>query len=437
MSRRSKAVAGLLVAVCVLGSAEGVARLVTGAPEVPVVVSMPDGSEGLWQEVGGELRPKLVEHQEWWPVGDKQPGRLRVVLLGGSSLAAPPDDRRRAASLLAKGIDAEVINLAVSGMDSGHLLATLPGVVALEPDLVIIYSGHNDLGNAVFEQRYADIRSVALARARAVLGHSRLFELLEAGLRGREERTMTQHFAVAEVSLSDGQRAAAIADFEDRLGQLVGGLTEAGLPVVLSTVVSNPAFPSVQWRCPDLMRSLGAEPSHRAVVDLSAVDSAALAAAREQSPCADLDLVWARRAFDAGDAEQAVEMLERLRDEDPVPLRAPRATNAAVRRVADAHGVPVVDVAAEFRKRGGGVEPPGWFKDQVHVNELGELALAAAFAVAVTREAGGAVTELTWPPVPDKGMSECLSRRCPGQGRPDRPVPWERGHDGGPPGGPR
>ncbi|MCK6503633.1 SGNH/GDSL hydrolase family protein [Myxococcota bacterium] len=417
---RRRPLSGLLLAAALLLLAEGTARLLSGPPVVPMVVRMPDGSEGLWTEEGGQVRPKLREHVEWWPAQDKQPGRLRLVLLGGSSVAGPPSDERLAANLLATGLSAEVVNLAVSGMDSGHLLASAPGVIALQPDAVIIYSGHNDLGNAIFERRYGDPREVAIARTRAVLGHSRLFNLLEALVGGPEERAVTQHFRVKEVALSESQKAAAIDDFTRRMRSLVTQVQAAGIPVVLSTVVSNPAWSSVGFTCPEALRALGVEPSRTAVMPVSQVDRAALAAAREQSPCVDLDLVAARIAWDEGDRQQAAATLIRLRDEDPLPLRAPSRVNEELRALARQTGATLADTAAAFQERGGGVEPPTWFRDIVHLSGAGNEALAASLADGVAQATGSALPALSWPDPPDLPMSACLTGRC-GKGRPPRP----------------
>jgi hypothetical protein len=240
---------GLLVGVALLLSAEGLTRLLAGPPLVPVVVRMPDGSEGLFE--GEPLRPKLSEHAAWWPAGPKDPARPRIVMLGGSSLAGPPHDARLAANQLAAILDAEVVNLGVGGMDSGHLLAELPGVAALEPDLVIVYSGHNDLGNAVFSRRFAGRGAVAMARARQVLGHSRIFELLEASWRGQEEKQVVVQWDSRDMALGEAEKRAVLADFERRMDALLDGLVGLGAPVLLSTVASNAFFPSVHWECPE------------------------------------------------------------------------------------------------------------------------------------------------------------------------------------------
>ncbi len=396
---------------------EGLARLLTGPPEVPVVVRMPDGSEGLFEEQDGSLRPRLPEHAAWWPDAPKQAGRPRIVLLGGSSLAGPPSDRHLAAWRLAERFDAEVVDLAVGGMDTAHLLATLPGALSLDPDLVLIYSGHNDLGNTVFSRRFADPAAVALARARQLFGHSRVFGLLEAAWRGREERHIVVQWDQQDMALTEGQKALVLGEYEARLQRLVHELRDAGVPVVLSTVVSNAFFPSVQWECPERLEALGFSPSRTAILPLTGVDAAAVEAARAAQPCRDLDQLAARLWWDS-DHAAAVELLEELRDLDPKPLRAPRAVNAAIRRIAGEEGAVLADTAREWKWRGEGVEPPLWFRDPVHMSAVGHEALAAAWTEAVADALGLPAPAARWPDPLPRAATSCLSPRCPrGRGR--------------------
>ncbi|RME23593.1 MAG: SGNH/GDSL hydrolase family protein [Deltaproteobacteria bacterium] len=407
-----RAIIGILVAVAVMLGVEGLARLLTGPPEIPVVVRMPDGSEGLFEEQEGRLHPRLPEHAAWWPRGPKQAGHPRIVLLGGSSLAGPPSDRRLAAWRLAERFDAEVVDLAVGGMDTAHLVATLPGALSLDPDLVLIYSGHNDLGNAVFSRRFADPGAVAVARARQVLGHSRVFSLLEALWRGREERHIVVQWDQRDMALTEAEKALVLAEYERRMSRIVHQVREAGVPVVLSTVVSNAFFPSVHWQCPERLEALGVTPSRTAILPLDGVDPDAVEAARAAAPCRDLDQVAARLMWDR-DRAAAVDLLERLRDGDPKPLRAPRAVNDAIRRIAVQQGAVLADTAREWKRRGGGVEPPLWFRDPVHMSAVGHEALAAAWVPAVAEALGLAAPDPGWPDPLPRAATSCLSPRCP------------------------
>lgn len=412
---RHRPLLGLLLSFVILVGIEGLTRLLTGPPLVPVVVRMPDGSEGLFE--GDPLRPKLDEHAAWWPAGDKDPARPRIVMLGGSSLAGPPQDGRLAANQLASLLGAEVVNLGVGGMDSGHLLAELPGVLSLEPDLVVVYSGHNDMGNAVFSQRFAQPGAVAMARARQVLGHSRVFELLEASWRGREEKQVIVQWDSRDMAIGEAEKKAVLADFQRRMSALLYGLVEAGIPVLLSTVVSNAFFPSVHWECPERLEALGVRPSRTAILPLSGVDPAKVAAAAAEAPCRDLDQLAARLQW-AEDPQGAAAALLSLRDSDPKPLRAPSQVNEVIRELVGP-GVTLVDTAAAFQEAGQGVEPPLWFRDPVHFSTDGHRALAVLLARSAAEVLGRSPVEAQLPVLAPLDPLACLSERCPrGGGRP-------------------
>lgn len=391
---------GLLVAAAVLLLAEVVVRLVAGPPLPPVVMRMPDGKQGLFDEVGGELRPRLEQHQRWWPTGPKQAGRPRVAWLGSSSLECRPSHRHKAALRVGEALGLETVNLAVGGMDTAHLVAELPGVLALEPDLVVIYEGHNDLGNALFTQRYADPRQVRIARTRQVLTHSRVYELLEMGWRKAEERDAIIWFDKLEGSLDAEARALVLRDYEERLDGIVATLRGAGVPVVLSTVVSNAFFPSALPSCPQAQAAIGMPLDIRGMPSAAAsvqhVDQARLAALRAETPCWDLDHVAARLLWSQDRAAGAAALVA-LRDIDPTPVRGTSETNRAITRVGARRGAVVVDTAAAFQARGGGVEPEGWFMDQLHFNEAGDQALAASLAPAVAHALGRPDPGLAWP----------------------------------------
>lgn len=405
----------LLFALCLLLLGEGLARLLTGPPLVPVVVRMPDGTEGLFE--GEPLRPRLPEQAAWWPAGPPDPARPRVVFLGGSSLAGPPTDHGLAVHRFGELLDVEVVNLAVGGMDSGHLLANLPGVLALAPALVVIYEGHNDLGNASFSRRFADPRAVAMARARSLLGQSRVFELLEAAWRGRDERPVVVQWDSQQTRLGPAERAQIVDEFERRTAALLDGLRQAGIPVLLSTVVSNAFFPSADGQCPERVRALGLEPTRMAVVSLKELDPAALEAALADQECAELRLFEARLRW-ATEPRLAAAQLRALRDQDAMPLRAPSEINERIRGLVG-EGVHLVDAAAVFQELGGGVEPPGWFRDPVHFNGQGHAALAALLARSAAPLLGRPVPVAPLPPLRPLDARACLSARCPGS----RPSP--------------
>ena len=83
----------------------------------------------------------------------KPPGSIRVLALGGSTTfglyvgadAAFPDLLEGRLSARAGGRAVEVVNLGCAGFASDRVLALLISALALEPDLIVVYTGHNEM----------------------------------------------------------------------------------------------------------------------------------------------------------------------------------------------------------------------------------------------------------------------------------------------------
>ena len=82
---------------------------------------------------------------------EKPEGTLRILTLGGSSTmgwSVPPDDNfsvgleRELSARASRPV--EVINAGVSGHNTIQIREMLPGLLFLQPDIVLLYAGHND-----------------------------------------------------------------------------------------------------------------------------------------------------------------------------------------------------------------------------------------------------------------------------------------------------
>lgn len=88
---------------------------------------------------------------------EKVPGTYRVFVLGGSSAAGYPFDvlgsfsgeLNRRMMMEYPGTPIEIVNLAMSAVNSYTLLDLMRGLPDMQPDLVIIYAGHNEYYGAL------------------------------------------------------------------------------------------------------------------------------------------------------------------------------------------------------------------------------------------------------------------------------------------------
>ncbi len=354
---------GLATAMGMLVLLELGVRLVAGPPHPPMVASIPDDSEFLVRDMN--VVRAAYQEPELPPFSATAGDRPRVLWLGGSSVhgAWGMAPERQAASVLMGLLDVESINLGSPGIDSTHLVELLPQALTVEPDAIVLYTGHNDFGNAVFTGAWSERAQLTIALA-SWARHSRVFELLSLHLsRPAAVRRVGSNDPVFR--LDDHARDAIREGLEQRLVWLARSAREAGVPLILVTPVSNAWAPSVAWSCPEQIAALGeaARPKDPRTLPPQALEG----------DCRDLE--WAR-AVAAGDRDT----LDRLRDEDPLPTRADRATVDMIRRVADEEELLLIDANQSFRERGQGLEPKAWFTDNLHLNGRGHKALAELVA---------------------------------------------------------
>ncbi|NOY24834.1 MAG: hypothetical protein GXP62_03085 [Oligoflexia bacterium] len=135
---------------------EGLPRLLWGEPpsydmmvrvfEVQLVVA--DGRAGLSAESPGAASPTV-------PVAHG--ARPRVVVLGGSSVVEP-GPRAFPNQLADLAPDLEIINLGAHGIAAANLIVLASQIDVLKPDLVVVYTGHNDYSQDVFRGAIAGTR---------------------------------------------------------------------------------------------------------------------------------------------------------------------------------------------------------------------------------------------------------------------------------------
>ena len=337
---------------------------------------------------------------------EKRPEDLRIFVLGGSSAYGFPWGASQAfPAALERALqhslpDREVQAINAAGMSYGSLRVRLLSYELLthNPDMLVIYSGHNEFVERDLHQR---IDAAPLPSGlRAVLHRWRLFSALSRLLQPSEPEPpsaqesltageLTGLDAAREYSTDvvEAERLEAVSDYKENLRAVVRAAKERGVPVVLCSMPSN----ARGWR-----------PNQTSwPKSMSAAERAAMQRAVE----------GAQRANDAGDANGALEFVEtieamtlsaahswyekgralnqlnrhdeaseafvRARDLDGQPGRAISAINAAIREVAESEGALFVDVQASFRdvaKEG----TPGFdlFEDYVHPKPSAHLLIA-------------------------------------------------------------
>ncbi len=305
---------------------------------------------------------------------DKPEGGLRLFSIGGSSAYGYPWGAETAfTGLLGDVIAAaepdrtiETINAAGISYAIQRLRFVAHEIGGYQPDVLIVYSGHNEFVERVF-RRDVDAGTGPLAALRHALSYSRLYGGLQS-LLGRagparvDEAQRLDPFVrrTETVVFSEAEKAVVAAEFRETLRRIVREAKTDGTRVVLSTVPANLR----DWRPersqlpPELDEA--ATRTWRAAFEAGKRALAAGDPARAEAAFTRALGVAPQHAethFLRGRAQEGLEQWDAARasyrlacDYDAAPARRTSAINDAVREVAAEEGVVLVDMDRIFEE---------------------------------------------------------------------------------------
>jgi lysophospholipase L1-like esterase len=341
---------GLGVAALLLGAVELGLRLLLGPPVPTMEVHLLPDEHARYIRMG-EGRVKTVYQRSaerlTFPVVSEQP---RFAVLGGSSVhegehgvGLALEFTQRAADLL--GVPG--YNLGFPGLDSFDLVRLVEELGATSLDALVVYAGHNDLGNVAMGRRYQGLLPAASLHLQVMFERTRLYWLLSGGLAAhgpqRARRGPPQ-------PLSQLQRTTAVRHYRANIERLAWLCGRHDRPLVLVVPVSR----------------ITREPEPQPCEAPSCPDAAFAAgmALRHEDP--------------AG----AAALLRQARDLDGLAVRASSDLQDTVRAVAAAHdGVLLLDAPARLPMEDGLAVPADrLFTDPLHLSEEGHGALGEQLA---------------------------------------------------------
>jgi tetratricopeptide (TPR) repeat protein len=317
---------------------------------------------------------------------------LRVFALGGSSAYGFPWDARVAfpnqllegLRAVARGRPIEVVNAAAMSYASHRLRILTRELLDYEPDVLVVYSGHNEFVERHFYGRLVD-RSRSLDALRRALHHSRLYSsltrLYQSGLDASDPPASDEFDLVVNRSppfdVTAAEKEEVRARFEANLRAILEMARGAGVRVVLCTVPSNvrdwaPEQSGFEPGVPAEDQSTALALQREAERALERNDAGGALAVLEQA--IRLSPGYARLHFQMGRAFEALERWEearsayvRARDLDGSPIRALTSINDTIRRLAEEEGIPLVDVERIFEAEAThGLLSFEHFEDYVH-----------------------------------------------------------------------
>ncbi|HYG65913.1 MAG TPA: hypothetical protein VEL74_25255 [Thermoanaerobaculia bacterium] len=345
---------------------EGTGRLYEVHPKAAQIFFARSGPGGM--SLVGSHRRDLV-------VLPKPPDVVRVVFVGASTVEGFPMPRNLTSARFLEamlqeelaGKRVEVVNLGVAAVASFPIRKlAVEALETMSPDLLLVYEAHNEFfgasGMASFQSMGRSVKAMQAVYFVRQLALAQVVDDLQGALRrpatpGEEgERPdLIRLMAAADEIPPDGElHAAARRSLEDNFRAIVQEARDRGVPVVLSTVVSNER---------DLVPLGGSEPADAAYAGARALE-------RE-----------GRRA-------EAAEQYRRARDLDTLPWRASRDKNRVLRDLAADEEVPLADCEAAFAAASsstGGATTWELFVDHVHPSLRGQALLAETFFQTIVR----------------------------------------------------
>ena len=224
-------------------------------PQVDYLVPTDDGG---WRTrlFGGTGRPELVIP----PKGD----RARVLLVGGSNVQILPGEAlEQELTELFPQRGWQVVNLGRQGYGTARVALLLEQAMALEPDVVVVSAGNNEFLELAFRQELEARGGTPLVMRLARLASGlRLFNLVLEGVTGGETADLLDTVRTEPDADTDETRPKDAGDpallthgweqaratwdeYAQTLEAMCRRVREAGVPVVLCTLLGNDFSPPV------------------------------------------------------------------------------------------------------------------------------------------------------------------------------------------------
>jgi tetratricopeptide (TPR) repeat protein len=356
---------------------------------------------------------------------EKAPGTYRIFCLGGSTTYGRPyDDTTSFAGWLRELLPMadtrrrwEVINAGGISYASYRVAHLMQELVRYEPDLFIVYSGHNEF---LEERTYGTLRDVpvAITSTVALLARTRTWAALSSVLNRPSPVSPTESNGPVQLpgevntildrsvgpelyERDDALRDQIVLHYRISLERMVDIARSAGADVIFVTPASNlkdcTPFKSQHTDGLDEADRLHSERSLSTALELIR-DSAWSGALELLDEALAIDPRFAELHYRRGKVllalgryEEAAAAFRRARDEDVCPLRAPSPMRATLAGVAREKGVALVDFIDLVEQRilaeqGDRIPGDEYFLDHLHPTIEGNRILAVALVQAMIEQ---------------------------------------------------
>ncbi len=269
---------------------------------------------------------------------EKKKNAFRVFILGGSSAAGYPfTPNGDFGKYLQKYLESvypenkiEVVNLAITAVNSYTIRDLIPGVLEQKPDLIIIYAGHNEyygaLGVGSMESLGTNRSIVNLVLK---LNDFKVTQLVRNFLKWasglfssppKSSGTLMSRMAKDQlIEYESDVFGKGVDQFRGNLEDVLDMTKKAGVPVILSTLASN-------------------------LKDQSPFVSVK----SSRFPAAETVFKKAEETLRSGNLRQADSLFRYAKDLDALRFRAPEEFNRIINSLGDEYDYPVVKIDSVF-----------------------------------------------------------------------------------------
>ena len=357
---------------------------------------------------------------------EKPDNGYRVIVQGGSTAAGFPYglgasiagtlDQRLKPSLPGKHV--EVLNTAMSAVNSYTLLDFADEIIQQKPDAVLIYAGHNEyLGILGVGSNFTAMGSGTSTSWFLTLKNFRVFQLIQGlyfGLsssdnnsssttttkqghtepEGQQSRTFMAKVAKNKaIPKESGIYAQGIEQFENNMSSLLQKYKSAGIQVYISTIASNYAdhAPFSSLPLEDKFKKTVSELFSYSTKLNQKQQAAKLRQTSSrliESNSADLHFRLAKFALKLNDPEVAKTHFTLALEHDQLRFRAPSAINDTIRELAQRYDAVLVDAEKELAIRSpNGIVGRTMMLEHLHPNLQGYFVISNAFYNALASNA--------------------------------------------------
>ena len=299
---------------------------------------------------------------------DKPENGLRIFVQGGSTAAGFPFgfgasiagmlDYRLKQSFPERPV--EVVNTALSAVNSYTLLDFADEIIEQQPDAVLIYAGHNEyLGILGVGSAYTAANSRASTLMFLKLKDVRIFQLMQniyasiitpeiTQVTSQSRTTMAKVAKHKNISTDSPIFQSGLEQFEQNMSLLLDKYSKAGIPVLLSTIASN-----LQDQPPFNSLPLPNEVNRWINNDVKAITEQQLGVLANLSQNGNAKAAYklAEVLLSKGKTKEAKVLFENARQHDLLRFRAPMEINQIIKRLANRAGVTLVDSEKALTKQ--------------------------------------------------------------------------------------